>query len=75
MGGYWRVGSKGNERNRCIRLTGTNFSLRNKCHRYEMCSVGNVVNNNVVSLHDDRWQLDLLWWSFECIEVLNHYVV
>ena len=41
------------ERNRWGRLRGTNFQLLNKCHRYEIYSVGNTVNNNVISL----------WWQ------------
>ena len=27
--------------------------LQNKCHRYEMYSAGNTVNNYVISLHGD----------------------
>ena len=30
-------------------------------HRYEMCSVGNTVRNNGISLYGDRRQLDLVW--------------
>lgn len=36
--------------------------------------MGNIVNNIVIVFYGDRWQVDLLWWSF-CIEISNHHVV
>ena len=32
-----------------------NFQLQNKNHGYEMYSVRNIINNNVMSLYGDRW--------------------
>ena len=45
----------GEERSRWGRLRGTNFQLQNKMsHGDEMYRVGNIVNNNVVFVYDDR---------------------
>ena len=41
-----------------------------------MHSVGNIVNNYVISLYDDRWQLDLtVVIILKCIEILKHYIM
>ena len=41
-----------------------------------MHSVGNIVNNYVISLYDDRWQLDLLWLiASQGIKIMNYCVV
>ena len=53
-------------RHRWVRLKGANFQLQNKCHRYEMCSVGNTVNNYIILLYSDVLELDL-WWSFKIV--------
>ena len=35
--------------------------------------MGNIVDNNVISLYDDRWQLDLFWWPGSNIVSLVNY--
>ena len=46
-----------------IKIESTIFQLQNKwvigC---EMYSLGDIVNNYVISLYSDTWWLDL-WWS------------
>ena len=42
-------------------------------HEYEMYSVGNIVNNYVISLFGNIFVTRLIVVKF--IEVLNHYVV
>ena len=37
-------------------------------YRYEMYSVGNIVNNYILSLYGDRWLLDL-FIILKCIEI------
>ena len=36
-------------------LKRSNFQWQNTCHGDEMYSMGNTVNNIVLSLHGDRW--------------------
>ena len=39
-------------------------------------SVGNIVNNTVISLYSDRWSLDSPVIILKCTEILlNHYVM
>lgn len=40
-------------------------------NRYEIYSVGNTVNSKIISLHDDWWQLDLLWLSFGNVQIIK----
>ena len=42
------------EKIRWGRLRGTNFQLQNKQVTYEMYSVGNIVNNYIISSYGDR---------------------
>ena len=39
-----------------------------------MYTVENIVNNYVISLYGDRWQLVMVIVS-KCIEISNHYIV
>ena len=50
--GEW-MGFKFSCRHRWVRLRGANFQLQNKCHQYEMYSVGNTVNNFKILLYGD----------------------
>ena len=43
-------------------------------HEYQMYSVGNVVNNYVISLYSDITRL-IVVSILKCMEILNHYVV
>ena len=47
------------------KLKGTNFQLQNKCHGYEIYSVGNIVHNYVISLYGDISQPDFYGDNFE----------
>ena len=58
-GGGWEE-----KRNRWKKIRGYNLQLQNKWFRYKMHSVGNIVNNYIISLYGDKYWLDLLWWSF-----------
>lgn len=44
-------------------------------HGDEIHSVGSIVNNTVISLHSDRWQLDSPVIILKCIEILLNYYV
>lgn len=43
-------------------------------HRDEMHSMGNTVHNTAISLHGDRWQLDVTVTILRGTEISNHYV-
>ena len=45
IGGLQKGGVWGEGRNRWGELRGANSLLKNKCHEYEMYSVGNIANN------------------------------
>ena len=44
-------------------------------HGYEMYSVGNIVNNYVISLYGDNGTSLNMVIILKCREILNHYVV
>ena len=44
-------------------LRSTNWSLQNS-HGDVKYSIGNIVNNIVITVYGVRWVLDLLGWSF-----------
>ena len=44
-------------------------------HGYEVYSVGNIVDNNVITLYSDRGQLDIMVIILKCMEIWNHYIV
>ena len=44
-------------------------------HRYERYSMGNTVNNHVLSLCGDTLSLDVVVISLKCTELLKHYTV
>ena len=46
-----------------------------KSHRYERYSMGNTVNNHVISLCDDALSLDVVVISLKCTEISKHYAV
>lgn len=47
----WKNGSR--------RLRGVHFHLENECLGYVKYSIENVASNTVITLHGDRWYLDL----------------
>ena len=51
----------GQEQNRMKRYT-LSF-VKQISHRDVTYSVGNIVNNTAITLYDDRWLLNLAWWS------------
>ena len=47
-----------------------------KINHGDVISIGNIFNNIVVTLYDDRSQLDLLWLiTSQCIKIMNYCVV
>ena len=44
-------------------------------HRYEMYSMGNIVNNYVIALYGDMVTKLIVMIILKCIEISNHYVV